>query len=602
MTFQKYIIGLAVAISLTACGGGGGNASAPVTTTTGTGTTGTGTGGITVPVAADFVFELSKTTIVNGGTDSALLTVTTLDSDRNIVSGVPVSIKVDGSGIFSPTTSDKTTDSKGQFSGAILAGADKSNRVIKAIITAGNFSKEASIVVTGSQISVTPLPATPSPGELVTLNISTADSASIPIQYAAINLSGNAGATGSFATDVAGKKTLTFNAPTVAGSYEIVVDGLGVSTTKIIQVVVPGGSGKPKVTAAVSSASLNPVPTTIAANLLGKTVNRSRLSAKFMTAGNVAIQNMRVRFQIELPNLQNGEAISTGISTVYTDASGLVEADYIAGTRTSPTNGVKVRACYSKVDFTSATDCPSWVDATLTVAGTPLSISISDDNTMQKGLGGIAYLKQFLVQINNASGEAVVDAVVSASVDITHYGKGYFGAEYPLGSIAPTMNNLSMAFDPVPVADPVTGIMTYKYIDSVAANSMPPFYVNIGTEASPRYIGNVWCANEDKNRNGFLDSGEDVNGDGVLQPRKAEIIVSYVNGNKTDKNGQLLLQVSYGQNMGRWLAYTLRATTGVDGSEGDVSKSYITDVLKGDVANGSFLTPPFGTKACNSRN
>jgi hypothetical protein len=106
--------------------------------------------------------------------------------------------------------------------------------------------------------------------------------------------------------------------------------------------------------------------------------------------------------------------------------------------------------------------------------------------------------------------------------------------------------------------------------------------------------------NEDWNRNGFLDtgSGEDINSDGSIQPKKAEVIVSYVNGNKTDANGQLLVQVSYGQNMGGWLAYTLRATTGVAGSEGDAAKSYVTDVLQGDVANGSFRTPPFGSNSC----
>ena len=118
--------------------------------------------------------------------------------------------------------------------------------------------------------------------------------------------------------------------------------------------------------------------------------------------------------------------------------------------------------------------------------------------------------------------------------------------------------------------------------------------------ATPPISQNIWCLNEDWNRNGFLDtgSGEDINKDGSIQPKKAEVIVSYVNGNKTDANGQLLVQVSYGQNMGGWLAYTLRATTGVAGSEGDAAKSYVTDVLQGDVVNGSFRTPPFGSRSC----
>jgi predicted RecA/RadA family phage recombinase len=301
---------------------------------------------------------------------------------------------------------------------------------------------------------------------------------------------------------------------------------------------------------------------------------------------------MRVRFEILPPALGAGEAISTGDAVVYSDTSGVAEADYIAGTRSSPTNGVSVRACYKATDFTSAADCPSQVSATLTVAGTPLSISISDDNKMSKGLGNIAYVKQFLVQVNDAAGVAVKDAIITASVDITHYGKGLWNRTYPLRSVAPSIANPSLAA----ALDGTTGL-AFKAIPSSA--TAPGFLA--GYTPATTYF-NVWCANEDKNRNGSLDSLEDTNGDGVLQPRKAEIIVSYVSGNKTDVNGQMLIQISYGQNMGGWLAYTLRATTGVAGSEGDASKSYVTDVLQEDVPNGSFLTPPFGSNACNTVN
>jgi hypothetical protein len=291
------------------------------------------------------------------------------------------------------------------------------------------------------------------------------------------------------------------------------------------------------------------------------------------------------------PALGAGEAISTGDAVVYSDASGVAEADYIAGTRSSPTNGVSVRACYKATDFTSSADCPSQVTATLTVAGTPLSISISDDNKMSKGLGQIAYVKQFLVQVNDAAGVAVKDSIITASVDITHYGKGLWNRTYPLGSVAPSVAIPSLA---AALGGP-TGPAFVAIPSSTTAPGVLPGFI-------PATYFNVWCANEDKNRNGSLDSLEDTNGDGVLQPRKAEIIVSYVSGNKTDQNGQMLIQISYGQNMGGWLAYTLRATTGVAGSEGDASKSYITDVLQPDVENGSFLTPPFGSNACNTVN
>lgn len=592
MSFSKYLVGLVTVVALTACGGGGGS---PGTTTNSTGLASTSNVSTTsVPVTAasvvsDFIFELDKTSVLNTGLDKSVLTILVLDKNRNVVSGVPVSVAVDSGGVFA--ASGLTTDSAGKVAGNITIGGDKGNRTINATITVNGIVKVASIVVTGSQIVVTPVPATPSPGQPVILNISTSDGGGAVIQNAAVTLGGTSGASGALTTDVSGVKTATFIAPSTAGIYTVVVTGLGTSTTKTIQVVVPGAAGIPVALGTVSSASLSPQPTSISANAAGMTTNRSRLSAKFLKADNSGLQNMRVRFEILPPALGAGEAISTGIEVVYSDVGGVAEADYISGTRSSPTNGVRVRACYKASDFTSAADCPAEVIANLTVAGTPLSISISDDNKMSKGLGNIAYVKQFLIQVNDSAGVAVKDAIVSASVDITHYGKGIYAGQYPYGSTPPTIADQSLATVPT---NPQTNPATTQVITSISTKP------GLLTGFIPYF--NIWCANEDLNRNGFIDSGEDINGDRVLQPRKAEIIVSYVSGNRTDANGQMLVQVTYGQNMGTWLAYTLRATTGVAGSEGDASKSYITDVLLADVANGSFLTPPFGSNACNTVN
>jgi hypothetical protein len=590
MRFSKYFVVFWVITAIAGCGGGGGssgtstNSSASNVAVSAAPAVAASVPVIASSVVSDFIFELDKTSILNSGSDKAVLTVLVLDKNRNVVSGVPVSVAVDSNGVFA--ASGSTTDATGKLAGNITIGGDKGNRTINASITVNGISKVASIVVTGSQIVVTPVPATPSPGQQVVLNISTSDSAGAAIQNTAVTLGGTAGASGALTTDVSGVKTASLTAPSTAGTYTVVVTGLGTSTTKNIQVVIAGGAGIPAAIGPVSSASLSPQPTSIPANQAGATTSRSKLSAKFLTTGNTGLQNMRVRFEIVPPALGAGETISTGDAVVYSDASGIAEADYIAGTRSSPTNGVSVRACYKATDFTSAADCPSQVAATLTVAGTPLSISISDDNKMSKGLGGIAYVKQFLIQVNDAAGVAVKDAIITASVDITHYGKGRFTGTYPLGLVAPSIVDPSLAAV-------LNGPTAFRAAPSdIAAPGLLAGY-------SPPTYFNVWCANEDKNRNGSLDSLEDTNGDGVLQPRKAEIIVSYVSGNKTDTNGQMLVQISHGQNMGRWLAYTLRATTGVAGSEGDASKSYITNVLEEDVANGSFLTPPFGSNACS---
>ncbi len=574
MNLLKYAMGLVVAVALTACGGGGGSPGL----TSGAKAVATDS----IVVAADFIFELDKTTIVNSGGDKAVLTVTAVGSSRNTLAGVPVSVAVDENGILTGS-SGAITDDSGRFSGNITIGGDKRNRTINASITVSGITKVASIVVTGSQIAVTSVPATPAPGQLTTLNLSTTDNAGSPIQGVDLVLTGTAGASGKIKTDAAGSNTFTFTAPATAGTYTVVVTGLGVTTTKSIQVVAVGDKGVPVASGSVTASSLSSQPSSIPANAPGSTVNRSKLSAKFLATGNAGIENMRVRFEIIAPKLGSGEAISTENGTVYTDASGTAEAYYISGTRSSPTNGVLVRACYKSTDFTSSTDCLQSVASTLTVAGTPLSVSITDDNKLTKGLGSVAYLKQFLIQVNDSSGVAVKDAVISASVDITHYGKSSKWNQTYRNVAIPSIRYIHDDFDPIPLPMDVDR--------SLQSSS----YVPLGTES-------IWCINEDWNRNGFLDLGEDKNGDRTIQPRKADIVVSYVSGNKTDVNGQMLVQISYGQSMGGWLAYTLRASTGVAGSEGDASKSYVTDVLKDDVLNGSFLTPPYGFSACNSPN
>jgi hypothetical protein len=575
MKMMKTIFLVLLVGGLSACGGGGGSPGAvPGAVVPGL------PDAVTSASIADVVFELDKAIIVNTGTDAAKITVSVLDSNRNVIEGVPIQVSLSPDGIFQKAAGD-VTDSKGQFVGLITIGANKSNRIITATVRAGALTRVASVQVTGSQIALTPVPATPTPGQSVSLNVATRDSAGAAIGNVGLTIGGSAVASGNSTTDLSGNAVVTFVAPNAVGTYTVVVNALGTSATKILEVVSAGASGKPAAVGVVSTSSLTPNPTTIQPNTEGSTANRSKLSAKFQTSENAGIANMRVRFEIVPPALGNGETISTGDATVYTDTAGVAEADYIAGLRSSPTNGVIVRACYSATDFTSPTDCPNEVFATLTVAGAPLSISISDNNLLEKGLGDIAYIKKFLIQVNDSAGVAVKDAIVSASVDITHYGKGLaWGNTY---QVVPVPNSRYIHPDYSPTPMPVNALSTLQRSD-----------------AAPPAGQSIWCLNEDWNRNGFLDtgSGEDVNSDGSVQPKKAEIIVSYVNGNKTDENGQLLVQITYGQNVGRWLAYTLRATTGVAGSEGDASKSYVTDVLEADVENGSFLQPPFGSGSC----
>lgn len=530
---MKIFGGLLLAGAMAACGGGGGSAGA--TPGGGDGGTGGGTGGGTdTPVAiANMIYQLSKPTITNGGGDVSLLTVTALDANNNPVSGASLSVSVD-SGVYTPVTT--VTDASGEASGNISIGANKANRNITATIRLGNQSATAVVAVTGSQIALTPVPATPAPGGETRVDVKVTDANGAVVPNVPVTLSGTLGFTGTVTTDNAGNATATLAAaPATAGTYTVEASGLGVQASRSVQVAGSAGSGIPNATGTISSASLAIVPNNIPPNSSGSTTNRAVLKAKFLNANNQAIQNVRVRFEILPPALGSGEKLSTADATVYSDVNGEATADYIAGTRSSPTDGVRIRACYGATDASIANGaCPSQVTSTLTVASQPLSITMGDNNLLERGNNSLTYIKKFDIAVADAAGNAVADAVVSASVDITRYAKGTFeGAR-------------------------------------------------------------ISCLNEDANRNGSLDAGEDVNFNGKIEPRKADVILSFLGSNTTGANGRMAIQVEYPQNVATWLQYTVRVTTNVAGSEGTDTKSYVTGFIEGDDTNGSFLTAPYG--------
>jgi len=116
----------------------------------------------------------------------------------------------------------------------------------------------------------------------------------------------------------------------------------------------------------------------------------------------------------------------------------------------------------------------------------------------------------------------------------------------------------------------------------------------------------VSCTNEDANRNGILEVEEDAiindgNENGVLDPRKADVLVSVVGSNRTATNGTVVLQIEYPKNVATWLEYRLLVTAGaVTGTEGRAS---VTQTLAAAAAEftadnqPSFFTSPYGTGA-----
>lgn len=529
MKSSKWFVALWMLLALLACGGGGGSAG-----------TQAGESAQAAVAVSSFVYQLSKSALTNSGADNIVLTVTALDSSNNPVPGARVVVSPD-TGIYTPDASQ--TDSKGAVTGKLAINPhNKSDRNLNAVITvAGGKPAMVVVPVTGSQIALTLVPATPAPGSPVSLDVKVADVNGTVIPNVNVVLSGTLGFSGSLNTGVTGSKTLSLAAvPPTTGRYTIEASGSGVTALKTVQIVSSSGS-IPVVTEPISAASLAAVPNTIAPNASGATVNRSLLRAVFQNADNQAIQDVRVRFEIVEPGLGSGEKISTEDTVAYSDTNGVALAEYIAGSRSSPTNGVLIRACYGSTDAeVAAPTCPRWVQTSLTVASSPLSISIGDDNTMERGNDGLTYIKDFDVAVADSAGYPITGAVLSVSVDMPQYRKA----------------------------------------------------------AASGGMGGIWCPNEDANRNGSIDSlpvQEDVNGNGRLEPRKADVVVYFAGSNKTDENGRARIQAEWAQNFASWLQYTIKVTTNVAGSEGMVEKTFVTQFLEDDKDDGAFLLPQYGS-------
>ena len=545
------------------------------TTPPGSTTTTPPPGPVVVPVT-DMVLFLDKATINNSGTDKAQLTVIALDSNRNVVSGATVLVTTDQNSVFIPAGAS-TTNAQGTYLGNVFIGSDKSNRTITITVTINGIVKRTSVQVIGSKLTVQAQPSTLAPGQAGTVSALLQDSSLNAIVGATITLSGSVpGVAGqTVVTDFSGQASRSFTAPATTGTFTIGATGNGVTAATAQVQVVTAGVIPNAVIPVGAFPSLSASPNVLAVNSVGSTSNRSTLRFLFLDSTGNPVTNVRVRFDDLTTGLAAiGSSITSGTQTLTTDTSGVVSAQYIAGQNSSPTNGVTISACYSATDPVPPKPCPAAqsVNATLTVAGAALAVSIGDDNLLARGTG--TYIKKFAITVADSAGRAVPNAPVDISLDLTHYGKSTVWSNPGLPTVPTSLT-----------ADATI----------VASGTATVFY---------------WCQNEDTNRNGVADLGEnrdgsvDANNQPTLQPRRSDMIISYDDPTVTTTNasGILIIRVEYSQRYGGWLAYRVRVTANVAGSQGLAERPFVTDVLQADVANGSFRTPAYGVNNCTTAN
>lgn len=511
----KHLIATTAVVLLAACGGGGGSAGLlPFSS-------GGGASGASASTA-DLIVTLNSAQVANTGSATGTVTVTAVDAARNTLAGVPVSISADGDAVV--TASGATTGTSGVVTATVGIGSNRGNRVITVTATSGAITKTATLQVVGTTITSVLVPAVVAPSTAGQVQYHVVDQAGNAmvgqsVQVVATGLTPDQ-ATGT--TGLNGDYVFSYMSPAAVGTYTATANIGGKTDTQTISVQTAGTT--PNVPDAVfltASASPSASPSVVPVNLAGSETNRSEIRVLFLGSNNLPIRNVRVKFDLNGDVNSIGGKFTTGNTVLLSDANGIVTTAYVPASRSSPTDGVTVRACYGKTDTdTNLLNCTKFVTAKLTVTAEPLGVTIGTNELVI--VNELTYVKKYVVSVADSAGNAKPDVNLVVSIDLPNYRKG-------------------------------------KYAPGASA------WVKVGP---PSGFDSVVCANEDTNRNGVLEAGEDTNSDGQLWPRKPDVIVSLLQ-TKTRADGTAELQLTYAKDHGTWVDALITVTaSGVSGSEG----------------------------------
>ena len=575
MNLTRFIaLGTVIVTVLGACGGGAPGASTPTTPTT-----------PTIP-AANISVSFSPSNLSDISTTTSTATIQVLDSNNNVMRNAPVTVQVvDGSAFWN--SSANNTGTSGILTGVVSQGGNLSNRDITLLVRSGSITREARLTVSGVSLTAS-APSSVNTGSPVTITFNLRKSGqAVGNQLIQVSSSlGHFAQTGQM--NSAGNYTVTYTA-NFAGADVITASAGGATFTTTINVAtvaIPTPTPEPTTG---SSIGIQANPATITAGSPS-----SQIEATVIGAGNVNIRNARVRFRIADPNSIGGSLNSTTTVTtldVYTDANGKASATYYAGNKSGSTDGIAICAQFlNSPDGSPTADNPypgvtaanvwnpgavfcnraSEAGVPLTVSTVPVSITLGTDNTISSGQGGLTYIKRYIATVTNSSGGGQSGAVVSGFLDVFRYRKGFMG-----WNLAGNPNVWSVA-------------------DFIS------------------------CINEDRNRNGVLDTGEDStdtdlfpdaagwggNGNNELDPR-IPVAVRLLNNGVTNDSGFVTIEIEYPENYALWAEVRLTVATVVGGTEGRTSVNLILPALASDYTDQGVppagVSSPFGINTTTCR-
>ena len=574
----RWMRGLLLAgatLALVGCGGGGGGC----TDAFGGGCAAPDDGAPTATPVAKLSLNLSALSINNSGSETITATVTATNANNQVMGETPVVLSVDGGAQIAVAGS--ATDADGKLAGTVSIGDDRSNRAVTvtASANAGALTATKTFQIVGAKLTATAVPAVLTPAQKGEVKYRLLDANANPMTGAPILVTGPGGVETSGQTGNNGEYDYSYTAPANTGDLAIRASAGGEQSEVTVLVQAADGGGIPPVNSAqqtIRSASVSANPSVVAVNT-ASTNNQSQIRVLFLTDGNAPVRNMRVRFDLAGDPNSVGGTFTTGSNIVYSDANGVATTSYVPGSRSGPTDGVTVRACWDYVDFTTCNPAQA-VTTTLTVIADPVSVTIGTNNLIAKGASDLTYVKRYVVQVVDSSGLAKPDVAISPSVDLVRYIKG-----------------------------------RYQVVGDAWAKVSP--------------ITN--CDNEDLNRNNTSETYadgwvEDANGvpppappppleprplprPPALEPRKSDVAVSFEGSSRTNSSGQVVIKIEYPQDIGSWVEFNLLvAASGVSATEGRANYNGVlpvpADAVKDKDVPPPFVTSPYGVeKGFNER-
>jgi Bacterial Ig-like domain (group 1) len=596
----------AAALLLAACSGGNDNT-----------LIGGGPGGSNAMIAS-LTLLTSSPQIPSDGTAAATITALVRDNNNNVMADIPVTF-TSSSGSLS-VSQPATTDENGILTATLNTAGDPTNRAITVTGLAGTSTQAVVTVnVIGTALTITGPSSLPlgSMGNY-SIVLSNAAGTGIGNQSIAIQSSKANGLSATqLTTDVQGRGAFTLNA-TNGGADTLTATALGISATQTVDVssdsfafttpaantevtlgsnvVVTAqwqqsgvgvanqaiqfattrgtlsaasantdGTGSASVTVTANNAgpavltAVNPSGTSIQLSIefvattpatlelqaepyTVPTNGQSTLTAIVRDAAGNLVKNKPVNFV--LTDTTGG---SLSVAQALTNSQGRAQTFYNASSTTSSVDGVSVDAT---VQGTAVTDT-----AKLTVAQREVFISLGTGNDIFEP-NSAQYRKEWVVQVTDAQGNGVNHVNLTVSV------------------------------------------LSVRYWDGIRVWNTKIWETVPGVEALPA----AGCPDEDVDRNGTLNAGEDMNGNNRIEAGNIAAAAASVTGGSTvttDQNGFALVDVFYPQEYAYWLEVTLDARTSVQGTEFSRRTTFVLPGLAADFSQENSEPPglysPFGT-------